>query len=88
MLLIQVLGGTMLNFVRCPIQLTRYFPGTHEGVGCWVRCRHCSGNYKARGVSGEKYEAQIVIFCILVTVERILLDFLESGKPLRKAESH
>ena len=33
MLLIQVLGGTMLNLVGCPIQLTRYFPGTGEGVG-------------------------------------------------------
>ena len=33
MLLIQVLGGTMLNLVGCPIQLMRYFPGTGEGVG-------------------------------------------------------
>jgi hypothetical protein len=29
-----------------------------------------SGNYKARGVSGGKYEAQIVIFCILATINR------------------
>jgi hypothetical protein len=33
MLLIQVLGGTMLNLVGCPIQLMHYFPGTGEGVG-------------------------------------------------------
>ncbi len=33
MLLIQVLGGTMLNLVGCPIQLTSYFSGTNEGVG-------------------------------------------------------
>jgi len=33
MLLIQVLGGTMLNLVGCPIQLTHYLPGTNEGVG-------------------------------------------------------
>ena len=32
MLLIQVLGETMFNLVRCPIQLTHYFPGTNEGV--------------------------------------------------------
>ncbi len=29
-----------------------------------------SGNYKARGASGGKYEAQIVIFRILVAVNR------------------
>jgi hypothetical protein len=33
MLLVQALGGTMLNLVGCPIQLTRYFSGTDEGVG-------------------------------------------------------
>jgi hypothetical protein len=33
MLLIQVLGGTMLNLVGCHIQLMRYFPGTSEKVG-------------------------------------------------------
>ena len=33
MLLIQVLGGTMLNLAGCPIQLKRYFPGTGEGLG-------------------------------------------------------
>ncbi len=34
------------------------------------RCRHCSGNYEARGASGRKYEARIVIFCILAAVDR------------------
>ncbi len=29
-----------------------------------------SGNYEARGASGGKYEAQIVIFCILAAVNR------------------
>ncbi len=29
-----------------------------------------SGNYEARGASGGKYEAQIVIFRILATVNR------------------
>jgi hypothetical protein len=29
-----------------------------------------SGNYKTRGASGGKYEAQIVIFCILAAVNR------------------
>ena len=43
MLLIQVLGGTMLNLVGCPIQLTRYFPGTGEGVGKLINSA-ASGN--------------------------------------------
>ncbi len=34
------------------------------------RCRQCSRNYKARGASGGKYGAQIVIFCILAAVDR------------------
>jgi hypothetical protein len=34
------------------------------------RCRHCSGNYKARGASGGKYKAWIVIFRILAAVNR------------------
>ncbi len=29
-----------------------------------------SGNYEAWGASGRKYEAQIVIFCILAAVNR------------------
>ncbi len=43
-----------------------------------------SGNYEARGASGGKFEAQIVIFCILATVNSFFSDFLESEKPLRK----
>jgi hypothetical protein len=34
------------------------------------RYRQCSGNYEARGASGGKYEAQIVIFCILAAIDR------------------
>ncbi len=45
------------------------------------RCRHCRGNYKARGASGGKYEARIVIFCILAAVDRFSWIY-------RKAESH
>ena len=37
---------------------------------CWGRCRHSSANYKARGASGWKYEAGIVIFRILAAVDR------------------
>jgi hypothetical protein len=33
MLLIQVLGGTMLNLAGCPIQVTHHFPRTGEKVG-------------------------------------------------------
>ena len=38
-------------------------------VMCWVRYTH-SGNYEARGASGRKYEARMVIFCILAAVNR------------------
>jgi hypothetical protein len=64
------------------------------------RCRHCSGNYEARGASGGKYEARIVIFCILAAVDRFSRisrkaesgeenwkAVEESGKPSRKEES-
>jgi hypothetical protein len=34
------------------------------------RCRHCSKNYETRGASGGKYEARIVIFCILAAIDR------------------
>ncbi len=46
--------------------------------------RGASGDYKARGASGGKYEARMVIFRILAAVNWFFLDFLESGKPLRK----
>ncbi len=45
------------------------------------RCRHCSGNYKAWGASGGKYEAWIVIFHILAAVDRF-------SRISRKAECH
>jgi hypothetical protein len=45
---------------------------------------YCSRNYKARGVSGKKYEAQIVIFCILVAVNRFSRISQKVGKPLKK----
>ncbi len=47
-----------------------------------------SGNYKARGASGGKYQAQIVIFCILAAVNRFSRisrkAVEETGKPLKK----
>ncbi len=47
-----------------------------------------SGNYKARGASGGKYKAQIVIFRILAAVNRfshISREAVEeTGKPLKK----
>ncbi len=47
-----------------------------------------SGNYEAWGASGGKYEAQIVIFCILAAVNRfsrISWEVVEeTGKPLKK----
>ncbi len=47
-----------------------------------------SGNYKARGASGGKYKAQIVIFRILASVNRfsrISWEAVElTGKPLKK----
>jgi hypothetical protein len=47
-----------------------------------------SGNYEARGANGRKYEAQIVIFCILAAVNRFSCisqkSVKEIGKPLKK----
>ena len=47
-----------------------------------------SGNYEAWGASGGKYEAQIVIFCILAAINkfsRISREAVkEIGKPLKK----
>ncbi len=40
-----------------------------------------SGKYKAWGASGRKYEAQIVIFCILAALNKV-------SRIFRKAESH
>jgi hypothetical protein len=40
-----------------------------------------SGNYEAQGASGGKYEAQIVIFRILATINRF-------SQISRKMESH
>jgi hypothetical protein len=50
-------------------------------ASCWRRCRHCSGNYEARGASGGKYEARIAIFRILAAVDRF-------SRISRKVESH
>jgi hypothetical protein len=60
-----------------------------------------SGDYEARGASGGKYEARMVIFCILAAVNRfswilgkqkaveeIKKPLEKFGKPLKKAESH
>jgi hypothetical protein len=67
---------------------------------CWGRCRHCSGNYEARGASGGKNKAWIAIFWILAAFDRFSRisrkmescwgnwkAVEESGKPLRKGES-
>ena len=43
-----------------------------------------SGNYKAWGASGKKYKAEIVIFCILVAVNRFSRISRKVGKPLKK----
>jgi hypothetical protein len=51
------------------------------------RCRHCSGNYKARGASGGKYEAQIVIFCILAPVDSSRISWKAESRQ-EKSESH
>jgi hypothetical protein len=51
---------------------------------CWGRCRHSSANYEARGASGGKYEAQIVIFCILAAVDRFNLGFLGKRKAVEE----
>ncbi len=45
---------------------------------------YCSRNYEARGASGKKYEALIVIFCILVAVNRFSRISQKVRKPLKK----
>ncbi len=50
--------------------------------------RLVSGNYKARGASGRKYEAQKVIFCILAAVNRFSLISWKAESHLGKLESH
>ncbi len=46
--------------------------GNYEARGASgdYEARGASGNYEARGASGGKYEARMVIFCILATVNR------------------
>ncbi len=46
-----------------------------------------SGNYEARGVSGGKYKAQIVNFCILATVNRFSRISWKAGSRWGKSES-
>jgi hypothetical protein len=48
---------------------------------------YCSGNYKAWGASGKKYKAQIVIFLILVAVNRFFWISRKVGKPLKKVKA-
>ncbi len=41
-----------------------------QGVSGDYKAQAASGNYEARGASGRKYEARMVIFCILAAVNR------------------
>ncbi len=50
--------------------------------------RLVSGNYEARGASGGKYEAQIVIFCILAAVNSFFLISRKAESHWGKSESH
>ncbi len=52
------------------------------------RCRHCSENYEARRASGRKYEAQIVVFLILATVDRFFRISWKAECCRGKLESH
>ncbi len=52
------------------------------------RCRHCSGNYKARGASRGKYKAWIVIFRILAAVDRFSQISWKAESCRGKLESH
>ncbi len=52
------------------------------------RCRHCSGNYEARGASGGKYEAWVAIFCILAAVDRFSWISCKGESRWGKSESH
>ncbi len=52
------------------------------------RCRHCSGNYKAWGASGEKYKARVAIFRILAAVDRFSWISRKVESRWGKSESH
>ncbi len=41
-----------------------------RGASGDYKARGASGDYEAQGASGEKYEARMVIFCILAAVNR------------------
>ncbi len=58
------MGGQSLSSPHSTPQI-QCLPGV-----CWGRCRHCSRNYEAQGVSGGKYKAQVAIFWILAAVDR------------------
>ncbi len=52
------------------------------------RCRHCSRNYEAWGASGGKYEARIVIFCMLAAIDRFSWNSRKAESRWGKLESH
>ncbi len=49
---------------------------------------YCSGNYEAPGASGKKYEAQIVIFCILLAINRFSWISWKVESRWGKSQSH
>ncbi len=58
--------------MHCSDYKARGASGNYEawGASCIYKAWGASGDYEAWGVSGGKYEAQMVIFCILATVNR------------------
>ncbi len=74
-----ILGTTLASAVR---------PPCWTGIPCWGRCRHCSGNYEARGASGGKYKARIAIFWILAIIDRFAQIPWKVESHWGKSESH
>ncbi len=82
----------------CLMLLLKHLHQNRASIIFQIAVGYCSGYYEARSASGrvsaKKYKAQIVIFCILLTVNRFSWISWKAEshwgklkKPLKKAES-
>jgi hypothetical protein len=55
---------------KCWVQCTHCSNYKARGASGNYKAWGASGDYKARGASGRKYEARMVIFCILAAVNK------------------
>ncbi len=61
-----------MRCMHCSDYKARGASGNYEARGASgnYKARGASGDYEAWGASGKKYEAQMVIFCILAAVNK------------------